>query len=87
MKDKFYRFYFIEFLFLRCALHDLTQLNIFRQKDIVQEIYHYVFPIVTISNDEYLIGNIKLPHAEDKIYQTLSLLKIDYFNPIVSLKF
>ncbi|CAF5104084.1 unnamed protein product, partial [Rotaria sp. Silwood1] len=54
----------------KCLLHDLIQLITYRQKDIINEIYRYVYPIVNDKNDEYSIGNIKLPHAEDKIYQT-----------------
>ncbi|CAF2937296.1 unnamed protein product [Rotaria sp. Silwood2] len=54
----------------KCLLQDLIQVITYRQKDIINEIYRYVYPIVSDKNDEYFIGNIKLPHAEDKIYQT-----------------
>ncbi|CAF3841822.1 unnamed protein product, partial [Rotaria sordida] len=54
----------------KCLLHDLIQVITYRQKDIINEIYRYVYPIVNDKNDEYLIGNIKLPPAEDKIYHT-----------------
>jgi hypothetical protein len=45
-------------------------LNIFRQKDIISEIYRDVYPIINDTKKEYSIGNVKLPQAEDKIYQT-----------------
>jgi len=54
----------------RCLLHDLIKLTTFRQKDLIRELYHYVYPITVEKKSEYSIGNIKLPAAEDKIYET-----------------
>ncbi|CAF4634968.1 unnamed protein product, partial [Rotaria socialis] len=54
----------------KCILHDLTQVINFRQKDIVHEIYHYIYPIIVDDSGEYSIANVKLPQAEDKTYQT-----------------
>lgn len=42
----------------------------FRQKNIINEIYHYVYPITNNKKNEYSITNIRLPQAEDKIFQT-----------------
>ncbi len=68
----FFKILLVCFLFLskRYLLHDLIQLNIFRQKDIISEIYRDVYPIINDTKKEYSIGNVKLPQAEDKIYQT-----------------
>ncbi|CAF4408978.1 unnamed protein product, partial [Adineta steineri] len=52
-------------------LHDLIQLIIFRQKNLISNIYHHIYPITSDNNNEYSIGNIKLPPAEDKSYQPL----------------
>ncbi|CAF0944489.1 unnamed protein product [Adineta steineri] len=53
-------------------LHDLIQLIIFRQKNLISNIYHHIYPITSDNNNEYSIGNIKLPPAEDKSYQPLT---------------
>ncbi len=42
----------------------------FRQKDLINELYHYVYPIFDENKTEYSIANTKLPPAEDKIYLT-----------------
>jgi hypothetical protein len=42
----------------------------FRQKDLINELYHYVYPIFDENKTEYSIANMKLPPAEDKIYLT-----------------
>lgn len=52
----------------KCLLHDLTHLIHFRQKDMISEIYHYVYPIVPENKREFSIGNIRLQPAEDKSY-------------------
>lgn len=46
------------------------QLNTFRQKNSINEIYRSIYPIVGDSKMEYSIANVRLPNAEDKIYQT-----------------
>ncbi|UJR35700.1 hypothetical protein I4U23_028449 [Adineta vaga] len=51
-------------------LHDLIQLITFRQKDIINEIYHHIYPIKSVNRNEYSIANVKLPTAQDRIYQT-----------------
>jgi hypothetical protein len=38
----------------------------------MNEIYHYIYPIQTEKENEYSIVNIKLPPADDKIYQSAS---------------
>lgn len=40
----------------------------------ISEIFQHIYPIVRHDNNEYSIADIKLPPAEDKSYQTLSLL-------------
>ena len=55
-------------------LRNLTQIITYRQKEIMNEIYHYIYPIQTENQDEYSIANIKLPQADDKIYQSASSL-------------
>jgi hypothetical protein len=51
-------------------LHNFTQIINFRQKEIINEIYHYIYPIECDNHHEYSIANIKLPQADDKIYQS-----------------
>ena len=34
------------------------------------EIYNYIYPIEMEKQNEYSIANIKLPQADDKIYQS-----------------
>jgi hypothetical protein len=58
-----------EFFFVhRCVLHDLVHLTHFRERDMISEIYRYVYPITAESKTEFSIGNIRLPPAEDKSY-------------------
>jgi len=58
-----------DFVF-RSTLNDLLQLVIYRQKLIIRDIYTYVYPINVENKNEFTIANIKLPAAEDKIFQT-----------------
>ncbi|CAF0968638.1 unnamed protein product [Adineta ricciae] len=51
-------------------LYDLIKLTTFRQKTIIDEIYHQIYPIVSDKKNEYSIANVRLPTAQDKIYQT-----------------
>jgi hypothetical protein len=52
----------------KCLLHDLIHLINFRQKDMISELYRYVYPIIAENKKEFSIGNIRLPPAEDKSY-------------------
>lgn len=36
----------------------------------MNEIYRYIYPINYDNQNEYYIANIKLPQADDKIYQS-----------------
>ena len=54
----------------RYLLHDLIKLTAFRQKDIISEIYQHVYPITNDTKSDYSIASLKLPAAQDRIYQT-----------------
>ncbi|CAF3371179.1 unnamed protein product [Rotaria sp. Silwood1] len=54
----------------KSTLHTLTQIISYRQKEIINEIYHYIYPIDNDNQNEYYIANIKLPQADSKIYQS-----------------
>jgi hypothetical protein len=51
----------------------------YRQKIVWSEVYRYIYPITCDNKNEYSIANIKLPQADDKIYQAASSLDIDLF--------
>ncbi len=55
-------------------LRNLIQIIIYRQKEIMNEIYRYIYPIRSDNQNEYSIANIKLAQADDKIYQSGSSL-------------
>jgi hypothetical protein len=59
-------------IFSRSILRNLTQIINYRQKEIINQIYHYIYPIENDNQNEYTIANIKLPQADDKIYQSAS---------------
>jgi hypothetical protein len=61
-------------LLSRYILNDFIQLITYRQKEIISEIYRYVYPIVNDQKNEYFIASIKLLPAEEKIHQTSSSL-------------
>ncbi|CAF4122554.1 unnamed protein product [Rotaria sp. Silwood2] len=52
------------------TLQHLTQVISYRQKEIMNEIYHYIYPIENDNQNEYYIANIKLLQADAKIYQS-----------------
>ncbi len=64
------------FFFCRNVLCELTQLSIYRQKEIINEISRYVYPIVIDKKHEFTIANIKLPQADDRIYQAPSSKRV-----------
>jgi hypothetical protein len=55
-------------------LRNLIEIITYRQKEIMNEIYRYIYPIRNDNQNEYSIANIKLPQADDKIYQSGSSL-------------
>ncbi|CAF1427235.1 unnamed protein product [Rotaria magnacalcarata] len=57
---------------LRSILRNLTQIISYRQKEIMNEIYRYIYPIRSDNQLEYYIANCRLPQADDKIYQSPS---------------
>ncbi|UJR10312.1 hypothetical protein I4U23_014518 [Adineta vaga] len=56
----------------RSILRKLTQIIAYRQREVMHEIYRYIYPIHCDTQNEYSITNIKLPQADDKIYQSAS---------------
>ncbi|CAF4355987.1 unnamed protein product [Rotaria sp. Silwood2] len=56
------------------TLQHLTQVISYRQKEIMNEIYHYIYPIENDNQNEYYIANIKLLQAGIKIYQSVLCL-------------
>ncbi|CAF3994108.1 unnamed protein product [Rotaria sordida] len=44
----------------------------------MNEIYHYIYPIDNNNQNEYYIANIKLPQADDKIYQSTLFREHDH---------
>ncbi|CAF0877101.1 unnamed protein product [Rotaria sordida] len=62
----------------RAILHKLIQIISYRQKKIMNEIYHYIYPIDNNNQNEYYIANIKLPQADDKIYQSTLFREHDH---------
>lgn len=58
----------------RYILSDFIQLVTYRQKEIISEIYRYVYPIVNDQKNDYFIASIKLLPAEEKTHQASSRL-------------
>jgi hypothetical protein len=58
--------------FCRSVLCELTQLSVYRQKEIINEISRYVYPIVIDKKQDFAIANIKLLQADGRIYQAPS---------------
>lgn len=71
-------------LLRRAILRQLTQIIAFRQREVMSDIYRYIYSIHCNANKEYFITNIKLPQADDKVYQSASsssLLTTNNDNP------
>jgi hypothetical protein len=66
-----YLLFFI-LIFFRSILRTLTEIISYRQKEIIHEVYRYIYPIEKDNHNEYSIVNIILPQADDKIYQSAS---------------
>ncbi|CAF1250332.1 unnamed protein product [Adineta steineri] len=62
----------------RIILHKLIQIITYRQKEIMNEMYYHIYPIQKENQNEYSIANIKLPQADDKIYQSASNRERDH---------
>ncbi|CAF2374535.1 unnamed protein product [Rotaria sp. Silwood2] len=58
----------------KSTLQHLTQVISYRQKEIMNEIYHYIYPIENDNQNEYYIANSKLLQAGIKIYQSVLCL-------------
>lgn len=56
----------------RSILHQLIQIIQYRQREIISEISHYIYPITHENQKGFSIANLHLPPAEDKIYQSAS---------------
>lgn len=56
----------------RSILHQLVQIIHYRQREIITEIYHYIYPIRHENQKGFFIANVNLPSAGDKIYESPS---------------
>ncbi|CAF0846335.1 unnamed protein product [Adineta ricciae] len=56
----------------RSILRKITQIIAYRQREIMDEIYRYIYPIHCDAQKEYSIADRRLPQADDKVYQSAS---------------
>lgn len=58
----------IHWIHFRLVFRNYLLINKYRRREILGEIYRYVYPIEKDSQNRYSISNVKLPQASDQIY-------------------